>query len=452
MHTAIGALATAFKKQGAELYLVGGAVRDMFMREGSYDLDFSTNLTPDEMTPVLSRLHEGHEPFLQGSRFGTVGIVLLGQDIQVTTYRGETYHHGSRKPDVTFGTSITEDLRRRDFTVNAIAFNCITGQVHDPFNGLVDLHNKSLRCPGDPLKMFMEDPLRMMRAARFVARFGFVPTKLVFQAMKSRAADINHVSAERIQSELTKILLSGNPSSGLSLLYDTGVLNEILPEVAQLGELSQRQKGGYHHKDVLRHTFDVVDGTPKGVIVRYAALLHDVGKFYTRSRDASGYHFYGHEDAGAKVARVALGRIKMPKHESESIVKMVALHMRTHVGNDVTHRAARRLIFDAGDILEPLMMLSRADITSMNPNKVSMLMNRQLRFELKIAQVLGESKGKIECPVSGRDVMATLGITPSPAVGDALRWLTEAYLDGRFDTRGEGIKLLSSEYMIESAD
>ena len=446
MHTAIGALATAFKKQGAELYLVGGAVRDMFMREGSYDLDFATNLTPDEMFPILSRLHEGAEPFMQGSRFGTIGIVLLGQDIQVTTYRGESYKPGDRKPEVVFGDSITEDLRRRDFTVNAMAFDCIDGSVHDPFKGLDDLHGKTLRCPGNPYEMFMDDPLRMMRAARFVSRFGFKPTDLVVKAMTARAADINHVSVERIQAELTKTLIEDNASSGLELLYTTGVLQHVLPEVAQLGELSQRQKGGFHHKDVLHHTFDVVDGTPKSILVRYAALLHDVGKYYTRSRDANGYHFYGHEDAGAKVAKVALERLKMPNRDIDNITKVVSLHMRTHVGQDVSSRAARRLIFDAGDVLAPLMMLSRADITSMNKNKVAMLMDRQLQFELRIAQVLGENKGKIECPVSGGDVMTALGIEPSPAVGDALRWLTERYLDGAYDTKDEGVKLLKEDF------
>jgi len=319
-------LGERFAAAGHKLYLVGGTVRDALLERSSPDVDFTTDATPDQILAIVKAGGWADAVWLQGARFGTVGARKGGLRLEVTTFRSEVYLEDSRKPEVTFGRSIEEDLARRDFTVNAMAVRLPDGRFVDPFGGLADLANGRLRTPSTPAVSFEDDPLRMLRAARFVAQLELVPTPDTVAAIGERVGRLEIVSRERIRDELTKLLLGRAPGKGLWLVVRTGLADRFLPE---LPALALEQDPLHRHKDVLAHTIAVVERTRPDKILRLAALFHDVGKPKTRSfRPAGQVSFHHHEVVGARMTRERLQALRYPNEEVETVARLVELHLR----------------------------------------------------------------------------------------------------------------------------
>ena len=411
---------------GHQCLLVGGSVRDGLLGRDHSDIDITTDARPD----VVERLVRGWADavWTQGARFGTVGTKRHGVTIEITTFRAEVYRPESRKPEVAYADDIETDLSRRDFTINAMALRLPDGVLVDPYGGAVDLINQRLRTPLSPEVSFLDDPLRMLRAARFIATFGLVPDDALVEAVVQHRARLEIVSAERIRDELSKLLLVEDPTAGLWFLAETGLADEFLPE---LNRMRLEQDPVHHHKDVLAHTIAVVRNTRPELLVRLAALFHDVGKPKTRSFEGGGVSFHHHEVVGARMTEERLRALKYPNDVVADVTQLVYLHLRIHTyAMGWTDKAVRRYVRDAGDLLEELNHLQRCDCTTRNPRRAAALQRRMDELEARIAELREQEElDSIKPPLDGRQVMEFLGVKPSRVVGDALDFLLEARLD-----------------------
>jgi len=431
-----GDLGRRFADAGHQLYLVGGSVRDALLGGLGHDLDFTTSARPDETHAILRDYTPATWDI--GRDFGTIGAMRRDGDaewqIEVTTFRADAYEPESRKPVVAFGDRIEEDLVRRDFTINAMAVNVVSGEFVDPWEGLRDLSEGVLRTPSPPEISFSEDPLRMMRAARFASRLGFRVAPEVQAAMKELAERITIVSAERIQAELSGLLLTDSPREGLDLLVRTGVAEHILPE---LPALRLERDEHMRHKDVYAHSLTVLEqaidlerarGHEPDLVNRLAALLHDIGKPATRRFEGSKVTFHHHDVVGAKLVSKRLKALKYPTATVKSVAKLVELHLRFHGYADGTwsDSAVRRYVRDAGDELERLHMLTRADCTTRNRNKATRLRRSYEELEWRIDELAAQEEIAAMRPdLDGQQIMEILGIAPGPVVGKAYTFLLE---------------------------
>jgi len=427
-------LAQRFDAAGHRIYLVGGIVRDLVLGRPltGGDIDLTTDAHPGRTTELVAGWADA--VWDQGARFGTVGLKKGGTIFEVTTHRDEAYTPDSRKPAVSFAQEVEADLSRRDFTVNAMALR-VTGAVDDapelidPFGGVADLAAHVLRTPRPPEESFTDDPLRMLRAARFLAGYGLVPDDALVSAIRSLVGRLEIVSAERVRDELGKLLVVDDPSAGLWFLVDTGIADIVLPE---LPAMRVEQDPIHRHKDVLAHTIAVVAKTRPDLVVRMAALLHDVGKPRTRSIGPRGVSFHHHEVVGARMARDRLRALRFPNEQVEDISQLVYLHLRFHgYGDDVwSDSAVRRYVRDAGPLLDDLNELTRCDCTTRNERKAQLLAARMDALEARIAELRErEELEAIRPDLDGQAVMKHLGIPPGRAVGEALAMLLEARLD-----------------------
>ena len=428
-------LAEAFSAAGFRLYLVGGVVRDMFVPveqlTGSThdDIDLTTDATPDQILQVVRPLAQ--ELWEQGKRFGTIGCTVGGNRCEITTHRAEAYAPDSRKPEVEFSDRVEDDLSRRDFTVNAMALELTTTgepELIDPFGGLADLAARRLRTPVDPERSFSDDPLRMMRAARFISRFDLDPDPALVAAVTSMASRMEIVSAERVRDELCKLMVVPDPSKGLWFLHDTGLSDTFLPELAGL---RLEQDPIHRHKDVLTHSIAVVAKAPPRQRVRLAALFHDVGKPRTRAIGDNGVSFHHHEVVGARMTRDRMRALKFSNDMTAEVTELVYLHLRFHTFEmGWTDAAVRRFVRDAGPLLDDLMDLTRSDCTTRNKKKAERLERNLDVLAARIAELQEkEELAAIRPDLDGAAVMAHLGIPPGPVVGEALAHLLELRLE-----------------------
>jgi poly(A) polymerase len=424
-------LARRFTARGHELAIVGGSVRDVFLRRRSEDLDLTTDAPPELVMEIARDWADRIWPV--GIQFGTVGLRKDGWTLEITTYRSEKYGPKSRKPEVQYGQSLEEDLARRDFTVNAMAARLPSHELVDPFGGLADLKAGVLRTPGSPESSFGDDPLRMLRAARFAAQLGFSPVPEVCEAITALAGRIEIVSVERIAGELTKLMRAANPRAGIELLVDTGLADYILPEVPKLKlEVDEHHR----HKDVYQHSLTVLGqaigledryGLSGDLVVRLAALLHDIGKPSTRSLLPGGrVAFHHHEVVGAAMARTRLRALRFPKDVAGDVARLVELHLRFHGygTGQWTDSAVRRYVRDAGPLLTRLHVLTRADCTTRNKARAARLASAYDALEQRIARLEREEElASIRPDLDGHDIMRVLGLPQGPVVGRAYRFL-----------------------------
>ncbi len=435
-------LGRLFASHGHELALVGGPVRDVFLGRSPGDLDLTTDATPARVLEIINGWAD--QFWTVGIEFGTVGMRKGSEIFEITTYRSEQYTGRSRKPDVEYGKSLIEDLSRRDFTVNAMAARLPGNELVDPFGGMADLRSKVLRPPGPPEVSFGDDPLRILRAARFTAQLGFTVAPEARTAMTELAPRLQppKVSAERISAELSKLLLSplpGGPRRGIALLVDTGVADQMLPEVPKLRLQPDEH---FRHKDVYLHSLTVLDQAIEledryelgpDLVLRLAALLHDIGKPKTRTRLPGGkVAFHHHDVKGAKMARARLTALRFPKDVVADVSRLVELHLRFHGygTGEWTDSAVRRYVRDAGPLLTRLHALTRADCTTRNAAKAQRLARAYDSLEDRIA-VLAEREelASIRPDLDGNQIMRILGISPGPPVGDAYAHLLELRLE-----------------------
>ena len=419
-------LAAHFEKASHELYLVGGPVRDAWLGRAHADLDFATDATPDETLAIVKPL--AANLWLQGREFGTVGAEVGGLHFEITTFRTETYQPSSRHPEVTFAADIETDLSRRDFTVNAMAIQLPGMKAIDPFGGRADLDKKLLRTPVDPDDSFSDDPLRMLRAFRFASQLDFQIAPEVLGSVERLREQIRTVSAERIRDELSKLLVGVAPGRALELADRTGLTDLFLPE---LSSLKLEQDPVHRHKDVFRHTLAVIERTPPVLVLRLAALLHDVGKPKTRAIGPRGVSFHHHEVVGAKMAEKRLRELRFPNEIVEQVRTVIFLHHRFHTYRlGWTDSAVRRYVRDAGPLLGTLNALVRADCTTRDAAKAKRLAARMDELEEWIADLAArEEIEKIRPDLDGFQVMKYLGLPGGPVVGKALAHLLEIRLD-----------------------
>ncbi len=429
-------LADAFVAAGHRIYLVGGIVRDHFEgRELSPDgdIDLTTDARPDQIQAVVRPLADA--VWDTGARFGTISCTIAGREYEITTHRAEAYTADSRKPEVSFADAVEADLARRDFTVNAMALELPEPRLVDPFGGIADLHDARLRTPLAPEESFSDDPLRMMRAARFIAGHGLVPDDDLVAAVTAMAGRLEIVSAERVRDELDKLIVVDDPAAGLWFLVETGLAEQFLPE---LPAMRLEMDPIHRHKDVLAHTIAVVGNVRARVdgeanrITRLAALFHDVGKPKTRSfAKGKGVSFHHHEVVGARMTRERMQALRYSKEDTEAVTSLVNLHLRFHTYRlGWTDSAVRRFVRDAGDLLDELIELTRCDCTTRNRRKAQTLSNRMDELEERIAVLQAEEEVRALRPdLDGQAVMDRLGIAPGPAVGKALAFLLDLRLE-----------------------
>lgn len=422
-------VASRFAAAGKRLYLVGGVVRDAVLGRltpGS-DLDFTTDALPDETERIVSGWAEA--VWTQGKRFGTIGVLAGGRRMEITTHRAEAYRSDSRKPEVEFADVIEADLSRRDFTVNAMALSIPDLELIDPFNGVADLAAGQLRTPLSPEESFADDPLRMLRAARFIAGYGLTPEPALVDAVTAMRARLDIVSDERVRDEFDKLMVVDKPGEGLWFLVQTGLAEEFIPE---LPALALEQDPIHRHKDVLAHTIAVVDNTSPERVLRLAALFHDVGKPKTRSFGSRGtVTFHHHEVVGARMTRDRMRALRYSAEDIETVSRLVELHLRFHTYRmGWTDSAVRRYVRDAGPLLNQLNELTRCDCTTRNAAKARALARRMDELEARISELQEQEELKAIRPdLDGNAVMTRLGIKPGPEVGEALTFLLELRLD-----------------------
>jgi poly(A) polymerase len=434
-------LGERFAAAGFELYLVGGVVRDAMLGRTSPDMDLATSAKPHETTHVLRGWADNR--YHVGVRFGTVGARKDGRLFEITTFREEVYEENHRKPAVTFAKDIETDLSRRDFTINAMAVRLPGGEFIDPFGGVKHLAAKTLDTPLGPEVAFSDDPLRMLRAARFVSQLDVEPTDRVVRAIAGMRERLAIVSAERIRAELDKLLLGARPAVGLALIVDTGLSDGFLPE---LSALQLEQDPVHRHKDVLRHTYAVVERCEPDLTLRLAALLHDIGKPKTRAITPDGVQFHLHEVVGARMAEARLKELHYPNAVVVDVRKLVELHLRFHgYGEGWTDSAVRRYVRDAGPLLDRLNQLTRADCTTRNVAKARNLEQLQDELEERIARLAEEENlSALRPPIDGAQVMKHLGIPPGPLVGEALAHLFELRMERGPIPEDEALELLDA--------
>jgi poly(A) polymerase len=431
-------LAIAFKAAGFKLALVGGPVRDAILGRLGNDLDFTTDAHPKDCEKILNKWADSVWDI--GAAFGTVAGKKGDITVEITTYRSESYNVDSRKPNVEFGKSIEADLSRRDFTINAMALELTTDEPTfiDLYNGVSDLQNKLIKTPGRPEDSFSDDPLRMMRAARFISQLNFEIDPAVVAAIKSMAGRLEIISAERIRDEFIKIMMSDNPRKGITLLVESGLAEIFLPEIPKLKlEIDEH----HHHKDVYEHSLTVLEqaialesrvGGPN-LTLRLAALLHDIGKPKTKELIAGGgVSFHHHEVVGARMGKERMKKLRFDNHVINDVAQLIFLHLRFHgYGNgEWTDSAVRRYVRDAGELLTHLHLLTRADCTTRNQKKAEGLAKTYDQLEARIALLMEQEElNKIRPDLSGEQIMEILSIKPSPVVGKAYDFLLELRLE-----------------------
>lgn len=435
----VSTLSAAFEAAGHEFALVGGPVRDALLGRPVTDLDFTTSARPDETRAMLTTLT--NSIWDVGRDYGTIAARVHGEAVEITTYRADTYRDDSRKPSVAFGESIEEDLVRRDFTVNALALMLPGMRLVDVAGGVEDLLAARISTPGAPETSFTDDPLRMLRAARFAAQLGFEVVPETRAAMREFADRLEIVSAERIRDEFVKLLGARDPVPGIRLLVETGLAERFLPELTAL-VAAQDEKG--RHKDVYEHSLTVLQqaiglsierggaGAKPDVVLRIAALLHDIGKPATRRFEGGGVTFHHHDVVGAKLARKRLRALRFDSDTVKRVSRLVELHLRFFGYSDRqwTDAAVRRYVRDAGDELEQLHILTRADVTTRNRRKAERLEHAYDDIERRIAELAeAEELAAVRPELDGEDIMRILGIGPGPAVGRAYKYLLEVRLD-----------------------
>ncbi len=434
-------LGARFADAGHELYLVGGTVRDLLLGRTAPDWDFATDAHPRDTTRVLQGWADRR--YFVGVRFGTVGALKDGRLLEITTYREEVYAEEHRKPAVTFGKDLETDLSRRDFTINAMAVKLPEGTFADPFGGVRALGARDLDTPLDPEVSFSDDPLRMIRAARFVAQLDVVPTERVLRGIEAMRERLDIVAPERMREELDKLLVADHVEKGLELLVETGLAELFLPEVPAL---RLEQDPVQRHKDVLRHTYAVVGGTEPRLRLRLAALLHDIGKPSTRQITSEGVTFHHHEVVGARMARERMAALRYPNSVVDDVSTLIELHLRFHgYGEGWTDSAVRRYVRDAGHLLDDLNQLTRADVTTRNERRAQRFRVLQDELEERIAALAEEENLEaLRPPLDGRQVMERLGVPPGPIVGDALAFLMEERMERGPIAEDEAFALLDA--------
>ena len=431
-------LAKKFAKAGFTLALVGGPVRDAILGRLGNDLDFTTNARPDQTKSIIKK--DADSLWETGREFGTIAAQFGDVTVEITTYRSEKYEAESRNPEVNFGDNIEGDLLRRDFTVNAMALELTTTPPTfiDNFDGVNDLAHKILRTPGTPENSFSDDPLRMMRAARFSAQLGFDVDPAILTAIKAMTSRIEIISAERIRDEFEKLIMSENPRIGIALLVETGLADYVLPEIPKLKlEIDEH----HHHKDVYEHTLKVLEqaisledrlGGPN-LVIRLAALLHDIGKPKTRELiPGGGVSFHHHEVVGARMAKERLKTLRFSNDVINDVSSLVFLHLRFHGygTGEWTDSAVRRYIRDAEHQLVHLHVLTRADCTTRNQRKAESLARTYDSLEERILKLMAEEElEKIRPDLDGIEIMEILGISPSPVVGQAYQYLLDLRME-----------------------
>jgi len=430
-------LGKLFQDAGFELALVGGPVRDAFLGRATTDLDFTTSANPDQILQVL----KGHvdAQWDVGREFGTIGARIGEDTVEITTYRADSYDSESRKPVVAFGDNLEDDLFRRDFTVNSMALRLPEGTFVDPFNGLSDLIDGVIKTPGKPEDSFSDDPLRIMRAARFASQLGFMVHEDTFRAMKAMADRIEIVSSERIQVEISKLILGAHPREGLEVLVDSGIAELVFPELPSLKlEIDEH----HHHKDVYEHTLTVLEQAityekqyylEQDLILRLAALMHDIGKPLTRKLETGGgVTFHHHDVVGAKLAAKRLKALRYDNDTIKAVSRLIELHLRFFGYSDQAwgDSAIRRYVRDADDQLARLHVLTRADVTTRNQRKADRLSHAYDDLEQRIVQLSEEEQlNAIRPDLSGEQIMEILDLKPGPDVGRAYKFLLELRLD-----------------------
>jgi len=435
----VSRLANAFAAAGHELALVGGPVRDAFLDRITNDLDFTTDASPDQILKIVKPIADAHWDI--GRAFGTIGAKVGDDTVEITTYRADSYDGQTRRPDVVFGASLEDDLMRRDFTVNALALRLPEVKLVDPAGGIDDMLAGVLRPPAAPEVSFGDDPLRMMRAARFSAQLGFVLDPDTAAAMTAMAGSIQIISAERVCEELSKLLRSDRPRAGIELLVESGLAEIVLPEIPALRlEIDEH----HHHKDVYQHTLTVLEQAidyenSRGnlavpdLVVRLAALLHDIGKPATRKLEPGGVvSFYHHDVVGSKLAKKRLRALRFDNDTISAVGRLVELHLRFfgYTEGAWTDSAVRRYVRDAGDQLERLHILTRADVTTRNRRKADRLGFAYDDLEQRIAELAEqEEMAAVRPDLDGEQIMAILGVKPGREVGEAYRYLLEQRLD-----------------------
>lgn len=450
----IRVISEASDKLAKEVYIVGGYVRDLILDRKRSDIDFLVigsgpefaNLTAEEL---------GIKNISVFNNFGTAHFNYEGLDVEFVGARRESYDRKTRKPVVEDGT-FQEDISRRDFTINTLAISLNKnnfGELIDIYNGYDDIQNKLIRTPLDPVKTFDDDPLRIMRAFRFASQLDFNVDESIMKAAREMRSRLAIVSQERITDEFLKILASPKPSIGLKLLYDSGVLEIIFPEIAIMAGVDQRKD--FHHKDVFLHTLQVVDNICKqtdNVWLRFAALVHDIAKPPTKKFvEGIGWTFHGHEELGARMMKKIFIRMKLPLHQLEYIEKLIRLHLRpiALAKEEVTDSAIRRFIVEAGEDLEDLIILCRADITSKNPVKVETYLANYERVMQKVRDVKERDKlREFQSPVRGEEIMKICNLKPSRKVGEIKTAIEEAILDGKIGNNYEE----AYKYLLEIKD
>jgi poly(A) polymerase len=429
----VAGIGRLFASHGYELALVGGPVRDVFLGQQPGDLDLTTDATPEQVLEMVKGWAD--KTWTVGIAFGTVGLRKGDSVFEITTYRSEQYGPTSRRPDVQYGRSLEEDLGRRDFTINAMAAVLPGYELVDPYRGLDALREKALRTPGRPEQSFADDPLRILRAARLAAKLGFTVAPEVRAAMTEQAGRLEIVSAERITSELTKLMLTQDPALGIDVLVQTEVADQVLPEVSKL-----RMEADEHHrhKDVYQHSLTVLRqaielepayGLDGDLTVRLAALLHDIGKPKTRSLLPDGrVAFHLHEVVGAKMTKRRLTALRFPNDVVRDVSRLVELHLRFHGygEGEWTDAAVRRYVRDAGPLLSRLHVLTRADCTTRNRTKAARLARAYDELELRITELSEQEElARIRPELDGNEIMRILGVAPGPVVGRARDFLLE---------------------------
>lgn len=434
-------LASLFRQAGHRLYLVGGTVRDLLLGDEAkpldqMDFDATTTATPEETKKLVAGIADA--VWTQGERFGTIGLKVGERVYEITTHRAEAYSPESRKPDVVFAPDIETDLSRRDFTINAMALE-LTGDAPvlvDPYGGAADLMTRTLRTPLSPEESFSDDPLRMMRAARFIAQLQVVPEPGLTKAVTDMSERLSIVSMERVRNELDKLMVADRPSAGLWFLIDTGLVDSFFPEISAM---RLEQDPIHRHKDVLTHTVAVVENVRPDAspgfdfrITRLAALFHDIGKPKTRGfRSGKGVTFHHHEVVGARMTRDRMRALKYPNEDVDAVSELVNLHLRFHTYQmGWTDSAVRRYVRDAGPLLAELNVLTRCDCTTRNEKKAAVLARRMDELEERIAALAEhEEIAAMRPEIDGVRVMELLGIPGGPAVGDALDHLMEIRME-----------------------
>ncbi|MFC7375864.1 CCA tRNA nucleotidyltransferase [Brachybacterium sp. GCM10030268] len=437
-------LGRRFEAAGFELALVGGPVRDAVLGRSSADLDFTTSARPEETEAILRGWTHDGAVWDMGREFGTLGGARGGVKVEITTYRTESYDPASRKPQVAFGDTLAGDLSRRDFTVNAMAVRIPSLELVDPFDGLGDLARTVLRTPVGPEQSFTDDPLRMLRAVRFVSQLGFRIEDSTADAIEALAERLSIVSAERVREELVKLMLGAHPRGGLELMVELGLADHVLPELPGLRlEIDEH----HHHKDVYEHSLTVLDQaidleSPRGsggpceapdLVLRMAALMHDVGKPATRRFEPGGaVTFRFHETVGAKMTAKRMRALTFDKDTTKKVARLVELHLRFHGYADApwTDSAVRRYVTDAGDLLQHLHRLTRADVTTRNRRKARQLALAYDELEARIDHLAEQEEiGRIRPDLDGNRIMEILGMSPGPAVGEAYKHLLDLRME-----------------------